>query len=132
VLRGWVPEERHIPVCDDSGVLLYTRVERESQWTPDQVALVLGVQAYQKMLGPHGFPMDEATSPDADPSNRDNKYVFKAGILTTTPEGVFVRAPLRDFAKQAEAHAEEAWRKAGGDTADNAGIFWPVEKVERG
>lgn len=116
---------------DDDGNLLYTRVERESEWTPDQVSLVMGVRAFTKMIGPHGFPMDEATSPDADPSNRENKYVYKAGVLTTTPEGLFVRSPLRDFVKQAEVHAEEAWRKAGGDNADNAGIFWPIEKVER-
>lgn len=131
MLRGWVPEERHVPVYDDAGVLLYTRVLRESQWTPDQVALVMGVRAFEKLIGPHGQPMDEATSPDADPSNRDNKYVYKAGVLTTTPEGLFVRAPLRDFAEQSKAHAEETWRKANGDTADNAGIFWPIEKVER-
>lgn len=116
---------------DESGALRYTRVERESQWTPEQVALVMGVRAYAKTIGPHGFPMDEATSPDADPSNRDGKYVYKAGVLTTTPEGLFVRSPLRDFVEQAKAHAEESWQKAGGDSADNAGIFWTVEKVER-
>lgn len=126
-----MPEERHVPVYDDDGVLLYTRVLRESQWTPEQVALVMGVRAFEKLIGPHGQPMDEATSPDADPSSRDNKYVYKAGVLTTTPEGLFVRAPMRDFAEQAKSHAEEAWRKAGGEAADNAGIFWPIEKVER-
>jgi hypothetical protein len=95
VLRGWVPEERHVPVYGDSGDLLYTRVERESQWTPEQVALVMGVRAYEKTIGPHGFPMDEATSPDADPSNRDNKYFRRVDDHAGRPVRSFATAGLR-------------------------------------
>lgn len=119
-------------VYSDDGSLLYTRVERESDWTPEQVSLVLGVQAYQRSLGPHGQPMDEAMSPDSDPSNRDGKRIYKAGVAVTTPEGKKMYAPLIDFAERAQAQAMENYKKSAGENADLTGLVFPVQVIERG
>jgi len=128
-LRGWEPLEVHTPVYDDAGRVTAVHVEREPEWTPDQVALVLGVTGFEQMLGPHGQPMDEATSPDADPSNPRGSHRYAAGKLTVTPEGAFVRLPIVDFAEKATKDAEDLWRKAAGENANPHGFMWPVEKV---
>lgn len=131
MLRGWTPEERHVPVFDDDGNLLYTRVERESEWTPDQVSLVLGVRAFQGLIGPHGQPRDEAWSPDSDPSNRDGKRVYRAGLPVVTPEGNTIYAPVIDWAERAQADAMDAYKKAAGEGANLNGVVFPVQVIER-
>lgn len=107
------------------------RVERESEWTPDQVSLVLGVQAYERSLGPHGQPVDEAWSPDSDPSNREGKRVYRAGVPVTTPEGNTIYAPLIDWAERAQSDAMEAYKQSAGEGANLAGLVFPVHAIER-
>lgn len=131
MLRGWTPAERHVPVYGDDGSLLFTRVERESEWTPEQVALVLGVRAYQGLIGPHGQPRDEAWSPESDPSNRDGKRIYKAGVPVVTPEGNTIYAPVIDWAERAQADAMDAYQKAAGEGANLNGIVFPVQVIER-
>lgn len=131
MLRGWTPEERQVPVYDSDGKLLYTRVERESEWTPDQVSLMLGVRAYERSLGPHGQPVDEAWSPDSDPSNREGKRIYRAGVPVTTPEGNIIYAPLIDWAERAQADAMDAYKKTAGEGANLAGLVFPVQVIER-
>lgn len=120
-----------MPVRDDQGVLLYTRVERESQWTPDQVALVLGVQAFERSLGDHGQPRDEAWSPDSDPSNREGKRIYRAGVPVVTPEGNTIYAPIVDWAQRSQEEAMENYKKSAGEGANLSGLVFPVQVIER-
>jgi hypothetical protein len=130
-LRGWEPAETHTPTYDGSGRVVSVRVERESEWTPDQVALVMGVEEYDRMLGRHGQPMDEAMSPDSDPSNRNGVRVYKAGVPVVTPEGNVIYAPLVDYAQRSQDEAMENYRKSAGENANLSGLVFPVEVIER-
>lgn len=121
-----------MPVYGADGKLLHTRVDRESQWTPEQVALVMGVQAFERSLGPHGQPRDEAWSPDSDPSNRAGKRFYRAGVPVITPEGNTVYAPVIDWAERAQSDAMEAYKKSAGEGANLAGLVFPVQMIERG
>jgi len=120
-----------VPVYADDGTLLHTRVERESEWSPDQVSLVLGVQAYERSLGRHGQPVDEAWSPDSDPSNRDGKRIYRAGVPVVTPEGNTIYAPIVDWAERAQSDAMEAYKQSAGEGANLAGLVFPVQVIER-
>lgn len=120
-----------MPVYAEDGTLLHTRVERESEWTPDQVSLVLGVQAYERSLGSHGQPVDEAWSPDSDPSNREGKRIYRAGVPVVTPEGNTIYAPVIDWAERAQAQAMENYTKSAGEGADLSGLVFPVQVIER-
>lgn len=93
--------------------------------------MALAIEANDHTIGPHGQPVDEATSPAADPMNPDGEYVYKAGVLTTTPEGLFVYAPLIDFAQRAGMDAEEKWREAAGPNTNSNGMTWPIQRVDR-
>lgn len=130
-LRGWEPVEKHVPEYDDDGRVVAVYVEREPEWTPDQVDLVQGVSAFEQMIGPHGQPMDEAMSSAADPSNPLGTHTYGAGALTLTPEGTFTRLPLIDFAEKASKDAQDQWRTAAGENANPNGFVWPVEKIPR-
>lgn len=130
-LRGWEPAETHTPSYDGSGRVVSVRVERESEWTPEQVALVMGVEEYERSLGRHGQPMDEAMSPDSDPSNRNGARIYKAGVPTVTPEGKVIYAPLVDYAQRAQDDAMEAYKKSAGESANLSGLVFPVEVIER-
>lgn len=118
-------------VYDEHGRLTTVHVEREPEWTPDQVALVLGVEAYEALIGPHGQPLDEALSVDSDPSNRQGKRIYRAGVPVTTPEGQTVYAPLRDWAQKAKDDAVESYKKSVGEDANLNGLVWPITVEER-
>lgn len=120
-----------MPVFGPDGAVLHTRVEREPEWTPDQVSLVLGVQAYERSLGPHGQPIDEAWSPESDPSNRNGVRIYKAGMPVVTPEGNTIYAPLVDYAQRAQDEAMENYKKSAGDGANLSGLVFPVQVIER-
>lgn len=130
-LRGWEPAETHTPTYDGAGRVVSVRVEREPEWTADQLALVLGVEAYDASLGRHGQPMDEALSPDSDPSNRNGKRVYRAGVPVVTPEGNVIYAPLVDYAQRSQDEAMENYKKSAGDGASLSGLVFPVEVIER-
>lgn len=107
------------------------RVDREPEWTPDQVSLILGVEAYGRMLGQHGHPMDEATSEDHNPDNPHGSSYYRAGIPVTDPDGVTTYAPIIDYATKAEADAMDAYRKAAGENGNVNGVFFPVQLIPR-
>ena len=130
-LRGWEPAETHTPTYDAAGRVVSVRVVRESEWTPEQVALVLGVEEYERSLGRHGQPMDEAMSPDSDPSNRNGVRVYKAGVPTLTPEGNVIYAPIVDWAQRTQDEAMENYKKSAGENANLSGLVFPVEVIER-
>jgi hypothetical protein len=106
-------------------------VTREPEWTPDQVALVLAVEEYEQMLGPHGQPRDESMSSDSDPSNPRGKRYYVAGVPTMTPEGRTVHAPLIDWAQRSQDQAMQRYKDSAGEGADLSGLVFPVQVVER-
>jgi len=68
-------------------------------------------------LGPHGQPMSEATSKDADPATLGgHRYEVNQN-------------PIIDRAQRALDLQREAWAKAH-PKADTAGHVWRVRKVE--
>jgi hypothetical protein len=78
VLWGWAPVEVHTPEYDESGRVVRTVVEREPDFDEEQHALVVALAAYEASLNEHGFPIEEVTSIDADPGNRNGKWRYKA------------------------------------------------------
>lgn len=63
--------------------------------------------------------MSEATSPDADPANRDGKYFYEAGL------------PIVDYAQQAIDDARDEYRERYKDARTPNGLIWTAERVER-
>lgn len=107
------------------------RVERDAEWTPDQVSLILGVEAFERSIGRHGIPMDEATDPANDPNNVNGTGYFRAGIPVTDPDGITSYGPLIDLADKAQLDAMDEYRKAGGDDVNVNGVTFPVIWVPR-
>ena len=95
-----------------------TRTVTEPEWDDEQRALMLEYMRWQRRLGPHGHPMDEATSPLADPANRDGTYRYYADPL-----------PIVDYAERERALAAEAYRKSLGDGESMAGLIFTVERI---
>lgn len=89
---------------------------REPEWSRIDVEAMLAF-IESRRVGAHGHPLDEAMSPDADPSSWDAKYRY------------VVPSPQRDFAQQALNDAQEAMRKRFPD-ADMTALKWRVERQE--
>lgn len=43
--------------------------------------MLAGLAEYEALLGPHGLPVDETTSSEADPNNPDATYHYEAKVL---------------------------------------------------
>lgn len=54
---------------------------REAEYDAEQYAMLAALEEYEAGLGPHGLPMDETTSPDADPNNENAKYHYEAKVV---------------------------------------------------
>lgn len=91
--------------------------ERESEWSRSDVESLIAFMESQR-VGPHGHPMDEAVSPDGDPSNRDRKWDWHVPL------------PTMDFAQAALDRAKDGYKKSYPD-ADLGALRWRVEKRER-
>lgn len=91
----------------------------------------MGVEEYERLLGRHGQPMDEAMSPDSDPSNRNGVRYYRAGVPVVTPEGNTIYAPLVDWAQRTQDEAMENYKKQAGEGANLSGLVFPVEVIER-
>lgn len=104
---------------DDSGAPSRFRVDTEPEWDDEQVALLLAAQAKVSEVGPHGIPMDEATSPLADPNDRTRGYHFE------------VPAPRIDHAQRA-LNVAQAQRSAEYPEEDTGSLLWRVERHEDG
>ena len=76
--------------------------------------MLLALMEHDASLDQYGIPVDEATSPDADPMNPNAKYHFEARVL-------------RNFA----AAAVEERKKDFKDDPSEARIFYPV-RVDHG
>ena len=77
---GWEPEEIHVEDVDADGRKV-VRVVREPEFDAEQQAMFAGLLEYEALLGPHGLPVDETTSPDGDPDNPNASYHYEAKVL---------------------------------------------------
>lgn len=115
-LWGWEPAEFHETVREN-GRIKGIRITREPEFDLEQLALSLAVERLDADLGPHGHPMSEASSSDADPS-KPGGYRYMAN-----------EAPRIDYAAQALERAQEAFYKKWPD-AERAGHLWHVRRID--
>lgn len=96
-------------------------MEREPEWTDDDVALLIAARdqaaAREAKFGPHGIPMEEATSPLADPARRDG-YHYETRVRI-------------DYAQRALNLAQK--QRAEDFPEEDAGsLIWSVVRVDDG
>lgn len=90
---------------------------REPEFDERQRSLLLAHRALMADIGPHGVPMSEATSPDANPARHGgHRYV--------SPD-----LPRVDYVAREKKRAEDAYFKKY-PKAERAGLFWTVQRVE--
>lgn len=102
---------------DDGGRLIRSVTTVEPEWDVEQRSLLLASVRLEADIGPHGQPMSEATSPDADPA-RPGGWSYRANKL-----------PIIDRAARELDHARADYEKRY-PNADTAGHVWRVERVE--
>jgi hypothetical protein len=56
-------------------------VTRDPEFDAEQHAMLAGLAEYEALLGPHGLPVDETTSTDADPNNPHAKYHYEGRVV---------------------------------------------------
>lgn len=88
------------------------RVEREPEFTPDDVMLLRAARDAADAISPRGIPWADEMDP---------KAVFRVG----DKEGL----PFINFAERAQARAAKAYEKQYPDT-ELDGLRWPVSLVE--
>lgn len=71
--------------------------------------MLAALYEHEANLGPHGFPMDEATSPDGDPNNEQAAYHYEARVV-------------RDWVKDAIEQREKDFK----DNPSRARLFTAV------
>lgn len=54
---------------------------REPEFDGEQYAMLAALVEYEAGLGSHGLPLDETTSPDADPDNPNAKYHYEPRVV---------------------------------------------------
>lgn len=71
-------------------------VTREPEFDAEQHAMLAALIEYESGLGHHGLPIDETTSPDADPNNPNAKYHYEPKVLRDWYDDA-VEARKKDF-----------------------------------
>lgn len=94
-------------------------VTREPEWTLDELNWTLAARAYEAAIGPHGQPLVEATSAEANPANDEGAYFYRAG------------KPIIDWALRTQLQATARMRKNLQEGESMDGYHIPVEKVWR-
>lgn len=117
-MDGWEPRTVTEFVRDANGNVVQEVHHRESEFDDEQRDWLIAYARYKSELGPHGFLMSEATSPDADPSKDGGTFKFVAREKPTT-----------DWAKKAELDRVDAYKKKHPDANLN-GLIFRVEKEE--
>ena len=107
-LWGWEPVETHVEDVDDDGRKVI-RVTREPEFNAEQHAMLAALQDFEASLGPHGLPLEETTSPDADPDNPHATGHYEARVY-------------RDWAQDAIEQREKDFK----DNPSRARMFFPV------
>lgn len=94
------------------------RIEREPEFSAEDVQLMLAAQEIQAETTSRGFTWAEEIDPRADPDHPENTHVFTS-------------EPVRNYAIAAQERAQKEWRETWGEDADMAGLVWPVERIDR-
>lgn len=115
---GWKPQATTEYRYGDDGRLVSSVTVTEPEWDQLQVDYLIALELYEADIGPHGFRMSEATSKDADPSNRDRKYRFVADEIPTV-----------DFAAKTRDDAMDRYYKKWPD-ANRNGHLWAVRRED--
>ena len=115
-MSGWEPAEVTRYEYDDADRMVGSVTEREPEWSRTDVEALI---AYLEVgrVGSHGQPMAEATSPLADPANRDRRWGYEVDVYT-------------DFAAKAETQFKEAFKRTYGDDVDMSDYRFIVRKVD--
>lgn len=121
---GWEPKRTTTYVYDEDGRITGTVTETEPEWDDEQRELVTAWEQVDRETGQFGEDLLEATSPDADPANREGKYRYTAGV-----DGL----PLINFAAKAAHDQMDRYYKDNPSAQDQRAYHvWPVQKVELG
>lgn len=75
-----MPAETIVSETDENGRTVQ-RVHRESEFDQEQYDMLAALEEYEAGLGPHGLPLEETTSPLADPDNPDGKWFYQPIVL---------------------------------------------------
>lgn len=68
-----------MPAVDEKGATYY-RIEREAEFDGEQYQLIAALEEYESSLGAHGLPLEETTSPLADPDNPNGTYTYEPHV----------------------------------------------------
>jgi len=93
-------------------------VERESEWTDEDVALLIASKEQAAGIGPHGISMLEAMDPLADPNRRFEGWHYEARVRI-------------DFAQRALNVAQQERAEKYPDE-DRGSLRWSLERIEDG
>lgn len=93
-------------------------IEEEVEWDQEQLDLMLALDGIDPELGPHGVPMDEATSPLADVNDRFRGWHYVPHVRT-------------DHAQKALNAAQDERAKTWPEE-DAGSLLWSLERVEDG
>lgn len=102
---------------DDEGRLLGSWTEREPEWSRADVEALIAYKESQR-TGPHGHPMDVATSRAGDPANPTREWDWHVPL------------PTLDYATSALEKAKSKYKKNYPD-ADMSALMWRVEQKKR-
>lgn len=128
-LQGWEPSERTVYEYGPDGRLSSSTTTLESEFGPTDLEWLTALREVELEQGPHGYPMSEATDPDADPSRHESHFKFVAGTPQVTPDGDTVFSPSYDFAEKARLDFIADLRKEDHDP--HAGLIVPVQRYTR-
>lgn len=114
---GWEPRE-FIEYVYEGGVLVGSVRHREPEFDDRDRALLLAHHRAAGDMGPHGQPMSEATSPEADPA-RPGGWRYEANT-----------APRMDWAAKAVGDRQDAYYKNRPEGESRNGHRWYAKRVE--
>lgn len=80
---------------------------------------MLASMSFEASIGPHGEPLAEATSPEANPADDRGRYYYRAG------------KPIIDWALRVQLQASSQMRASLQEGESMDGYYFPVEKVWR-
>lgn len=78
---------------------------------------MIALARVERLTGPNGEWLPDATSDRADPNNYDDPLRYIA------------QGPHTNWAEKARRDAEDAYRKMAGEKANLNGMFWTVDAV---
>lgn len=116
---GWEPRTFTTICRDDDGLVVGEISEPEPEFNEEQRNWLVAYEKHLSTLDPNGFPLEETTSPEADPANRKGSYKYVADA-----------EPVVNYAEKARRDAEDAYRQLYKDANFN-GMSWSARKVDR-